>query len=91
MEWCWIYGEGPVRLRTTNPLSLRPKSARGALWRWRLCGSWESGLFWASFIGLVHVSSLFTNVGTHVKPMPNKAMRTASPMDVCIVSSIGEQ
>lgn len=58
MEWCWIYGEGPVRLRTTNPLSLGLKSARGALWRWRLCGSWESGLFWASFIGLVHVSSL---------------------------------
>lgn len=40
---------GAVRLRTTNPLSLRPKSARGALWRWRSCGGWAPGLFLGFF------------------------------------------
>lgn len=40
---------GAVRLRTTNPLSLRPKSARGALWRWRSCGGWAPGLFLGLF------------------------------------------
>lgn len=29
MEWCWIYGEGPVRLRTTSTKSETQIGARG--------------------------------------------------------------
>lgn len=48
------------------------------------------------YFGLLSLASsisrrCFTNVGRHVKSMPNIAMRISSSMDVCIVFLMGEQ
>lgn len=49
-----------------------------------------------AYFGLLSLASsmsrrCFTNVGRHVKSMPNKEMRITSSMDVCIVSLMGER
>lgn len=77
---------GAVRLRTTNPPSLRPKSARGALWRWRSCGGWAPGLFLAFFSLDSSMSRCFTKVARHVKQscISNKVTKSTGGSDVCI-------